>query len=95
MHLSTAAKLASRRAMRRYRVSKLLVTLEIDVSTFSEEELKEAQAGFTEHTIKDYEPYQVADVLEGGPHMWTEHFAGSDLFLKFDQTRVVNAYWVE
>lgn len=96
MHTETRYKLAARREMRRYRVAKLLVTLEIDVSTYSDEELKAAQAGFSTHTISEYQAEEVANVFNvDGDEMWLDHLTGSDLFLKFDQTRVMNAYWVE
>jgi hypothetical protein len=97
MHVVTRFKLAQRRAMKRYRMKKLVVCLEIDVLLMSDTELEEiGYDGLEPLTINDYGAEEVANVLScDGHEMWTEHFAGSGLFVKFDKTRVASSYWVE
>lgn len=76
----------------------LLITIEIDVEDLPAEVLKEIMEDVPsdEHlpTIADYEPGEVAEVLNMmTPETTAELFGGSDIYAQFSDSRVLSAQW--
>lgn len=81
---------------------KLVVTLEIDVSDMSDEELTDAgyyefsEGGEPDPTASDYHPKDVAECVKFAimsPDAKAEMFAGSDMFLNVGDVRIVSAQY--
>jgi len=81
---------------------KLVVTLEIDVSDMSDEELTDAgyyefsEEGEPDPTVSDYHPKEVAECVRFAlmsSDVKDEMFAGSDMFLNVGNIQVVSAQY--